>query len=357
MRVLFFTNIEVPYRVEFFNQIAQKIDLTVIYERKKSKNRNEEWAKSNSKRFKTIQLNGINVKNEFSFDLRAIKHAFSAQYDIVVIGCINSPIQILLMLLFKIFKKDYIINLDGECFISNKSLKNKIKSFFIKSAKSCFVAGKQNARKIERLLDLKNVYYYNFSSLKEEEILTNGKIELSRNDTYLVVSQFIKYKGLDLLLQVAKIDKSKRFKIIGAGNKSDELEKLIEEMELKNVIVIPFLQRPQLYEEYKKCKCLILPSRSECWGLVINEAASFGCPIVSTYGSGAAVEFLNDKYKDFLASPNDLESLLKALNNFENYKKKTEYKKYLLNISKEYSIENNVNSFLKMLEGVYDGEH
>ena len=37
-----------------------------------------------------------------------------------------------------------------------------------------------------------------------------------------------------------------------------------------------------LYKEYQQCKCVLLPSKKECWGLVINEAASFGCPIIST---------------------------------------------------------------------------
>lgn len=54
---------------------------------------------------------------------------------------------------------------------------------------------------------------------------------------------------------------------------------------------------------------MVLHSRQECWGLVINEAASFGTPIVSTYSCGAIVEFLNDKYSEFMAKPNNPEDL------------------------------------------------
>ena len=46
-----------------------------------------------------------------------------------------------------------------------------------------------------------------------------------------------------------------------------------------------------------------------CLRLVVNEAASFGTPIVSTWGSGAAMEFIGDDYPQFLAKPADAGSL------------------------------------------------
>ena len=35
-KILYISNIEVPYRVSFFNEFAKHCDLTVLYERKKS---------------------------------------------------------------------------------------------------------------------------------------------------------------------------------------------------------------------------------------------------------------------------------------------------------------------------------
>ena len=43
-KILYISNIEVPYRVSFFNEFAKHCDLTVLYERKKSDNRDENWA-------------------------------------------------------------------------------------------------------------------------------------------------------------------------------------------------------------------------------------------------------------------------------------------------------------------------
>ena len=95
---------------------------------------------------------------------------------------------------------------------------------------------------------------------------------------------------------------------------------------------------------------LVLPSRQECWGLVINEAASFGTPIVSTWGSGAAVEFLADKYPQYLAKPGDSESLYHCIRSLVNSKDQQEYRQYLLQKTKQYSIERSVEAHRYVIE-------
>ena len=51
-RVLYLTNIEVPYRVRFFNELEKHCDLTVMYERRKSANRDNKWASGEAKNYR-----------------------------------------------------------------------------------------------------------------------------------------------------------------------------------------------------------------------------------------------------------------------------------------------------------------
>jgi glycosyltransferase involved in cell wall biosynthesis len=115
-----------------------------------------------------------------------------------------------------------------------------------------------------------------------------------------------------------------------------------------NIEIIPFLQKEDLNNEYKRCALMLLPTRQESWGLVVNEAASFGTPIVSTYGSGAAVEFLSDKYTKYLAEPNDVDSLYSCVRQClaDN---STEYSKYLKAFSRNYSIERSVSLHAQLI--------
>ena len=46
-RILYLTNIQVPYRVRFFNELSKKCDLTVLYERSQSGNRNNDFKMAN----------------------------------------------------------------------------------------------------------------------------------------------------------------------------------------------------------------------------------------------------------------------------------------------------------------------
>ena len=341
-KVLYITNIEVPYRIEFFNKLSKKCDLTVLYERKKSSNRDEKWTKSIKSSFKKEYLNGIKIKNEYSFDLKIFKYLFS-KYDVIIIGCYNSLIQMLAILVMRLLHKKYILNLDGEIFIDKKSFKGKIKKFFLKGAYSYLVAGEETANSLNSIINSNRIYSYYFSSLTKKELISNSKqINKNINNTILVVGQYYDYKGLDIALECAKINQNISYKFIGMGKKSLELKSKIKELKLNNIEVIPFLEKNDLYNEYKKCKMLVLPSKQECWGLVINEAASFGTPIVSTTGSGAAIEFLKNKYSIFLAKPNNSKDLYEKIIRLMNYKDIDDYKKYLLEKSKKYSIEQSV---------------
>ena len=89
---------------------------------------------------------------------------------------------------------------------------------------------------------------------------------------------------------------------------------------------------------------LLLSSNKECWGLVINEAASFGCPIISTNGSGAANEFLDSNW---IVPVGDYRKMYSKILELDN----KEYDvNHLIEKSKKYTIEQTVIETSKMLE-------
>lgn len=75
-KILYVTNHEVPYRVEFFNQLSKKCILTVIYENKKNIVRNEKWSKSveYNGQYKIIYLSEQSTPKKISF--KVLKYIF-----------------------------------------------------------------------------------------------------------------------------------------------------------------------------------------------------------------------------------------------------------------------------------------
>lgn len=350
-KVLYITNIEVPYRVKFFNQLAEKVELTVLYERKKSSNRNTEWAKSEENKYVAKYLNGIKIKNENSFSLGIIKEVFSKKYDDVIIGCYNSPVQIFAIMLMKLFHKKYSINLDGEPYI-NDSFKDKIKKKILRKANKYLVAGEKSAESLQKITQKENIYPYYFSSLTSKELERN-RIQSKdniRSDYIIVIGQYFDYKGLDLALDIAKRTPEYNYKFIGMGNRTELFREKVKESDVKNVELVPFLQKDELEKEYLGCKMLLLPSRQECWGLVINEAASYGTPIVSSRGSGSGVEFLEEKYSEYLYEPDNIEKACECIKKVMESKDLKSYSQYLLDKASNYSIERNVEEIIKALE-------
>lgn len=347
-KILYLSNTPVPYRVKFFNLLAQNCDLTVAYERENSANRDAKWTGSEQHEYKISFLKGINIKNESSFSFEVLKYALSS-FDSIIVGCYNSPTQMLAILMFRLFKKNFYINLDGEPFIETKGLKGKFKKFFLKGATGYFVAGENSAESLKKVFPKTKIYPYYFSSLTQEEIAKNASLTQEREDYFLVVGQYFNYKGLDIALQTAKLNPNLKFKFVGMGKRTEIFKSECNTDVFENVEIVPFLQKSELEKEYRKCKALILPSRKECWGLVVNEAASFGTPIISTKGSGAAVEFLNDKYPQFLAIPDDAQSLSITINKFINLPNANEYSEYLYKKTSDYSIEKSVEKHREVL--------
>ena len=337
-KVLYISNIEVPYRVRFFNELAKYCDLTVLYEREKSTTRNATWAKSEESRYAMKYLHGINIGGENAFSLKILKE-ITKNYDVIIVGCYNSPVQMMAILAMRLMGISYFVNLDGEVFISNNGLKSWLKRFFLTGADCYLVAGEKAAQSLGNILEEKKIVPYFFSSLSQEEIRNHKSLaqKTNRNDIILVVGQYFDYKGMDVALDAARLDSSLRYKFVGMGTRT---ELFVKEHDIpENVEIIPFLQKEDLEKEYRNCAMLVLPSRQECWGLVINEAASFGTPIVSTWGSGAAVEFLADKYPQFLAEPGDANSLYQCIRILLDSNDLDAYGTYLLEKSKSYTIE------------------
>ncbi|SDA66266.1 Glycosyl transferases group 1 [Lachnospiraceae bacterium G11] len=353
IRVLFISNIEVPYRTRFFNLLGKECDLTVLYEQKKSRNRNEEWAKSEVGTYKKIYLHGIEVGHERSFSFSILKYVFS-DYDKIIIGCFNNPVQMFAIVLMKLFHREYYINVDGKTFDTGCFLKRVLRRFFLNGAKGYFCAGEKASEQLTNFVKNDNpVYSYRFGNAEKRELddITRPDIR-DRNEEVLVIGQYEAYKGLDIAVKVAQNNPKTSFIFVGMGWKEESFRRYIKSLGLLNIEIIPFLQKEELTKLYKKCGLLMLPSRQECWGLVINEAASFGMPIVSTWGSGAAEEFLSPKYDEYLANPEDIDDLANCFERLlkTSEQEKEEYSKYLYSKSKAYNIEENVNSFLKGLE-------
>ena len=125
------------------------------------------------------------------------------------------------------------------------------------------------------------------------------------------VGRLVKEKGYDRLLEVhnrlIKESIEHTLWIIGDGVKKDELEKYIEENNLKDTVnLVGYQKNP--YKYIKKSDIFVCSSRVEGLSSVLLEAAIIGKPIVTTDCPGAK-EILGDDGQSALIVENSTEGL------------------------------------------------
>ncbi|WP_418992003.1 glycosyltransferase [Alistipes sp.] len=112
----------------------------------------------------------------------------------------------------------------------------------------------------------------------------------SDNKKYLYVGRLIACKNLEFLIDV--FNKNGKFlTIVGKG----ELENALKRRAKDNIHFIGFIENDALGEIYRSHDIFILPSRTEPWGLVVEEAIYWGLPVIVSDRVGS--------YKDMVEYP------------------------------------------------------
>jgi glycosyltransferase involved in cell wall biosynthesis len=103
------------------------------------------------------------------------------------------------------------------------------------------------------------------------------------DDYYLVVSQLVEYKRVDLAIQACK-RLGRPLRIIGDGEEYRRLRGLAG----PTVQFLGYLPDEAVHENYAHCRALLFPGEED-FGMVPVEAHSFGRPVIA-YGRGGALE-------------------------------------------------------------------
>jgi glycosyltransferase involved in cell wall biosynthesis len=106
-------------------------------------------------------------------------------------------------------------------------------------------------------------------------------------------------KGVfDLLRSYGDLDSNLRQELslvfVGDGAARQELEKQAMKIHPGRVDFVGFLQGEQLARFYALAEMFVLPTHSDTWGLVVNEAMACGLPIICTDVAGCVRDLVQD---------------------------------------------------------------
>lgn len=364
MKILFYTNIPSPYRVDFFNELGKYCELTVLFETGNSTERDKTWEQFEFKNFKGIILRGKRTSVDSAFCPGIVKYLKKNTFDHIFVAVIASLTAILAVSVLKAKRISYYYEGDGGFVGSTKGIKAAIKKMVISNAKLCFSTSSEFDRYcLTYGARRENIVRYPFSSVKEEDVLQEELTETEKNElknqygvvepmAVISVGQMIQRKGFDLLLEVSKdLPEYVGIYIVG-GEPTEELLQYKEQNKLQHVHFVDFMPHERLIGFYRAMDIFVLFTREDIWGLVINEAMANGLPVISTDRCLAAVELIQKDYNGILVPVNGKAEMKNALLYLcENKEVRREMaRNAALTIKKDSTIEAMVSAHMRILD-------
>lgn len=101
-----------------------------------------------------------------------------------------------------------------------------------------------------------------------------------------------------------------RLYLVGDGPEASKLKRLAGDLGVGDKArFVGSVSPPDLYDYYRGCDVLVLPSLSESFGLVLLEAMAAGLPVVASSGQGGVATEITDGVTGFLFPAGDSEEL------------------------------------------------
>lgn len=315
-KVAILTNIVPPYRLPLFNGVGEQVELDVLVCSDNEKNR--QWNLTTERKFKIKKLFGLTLtfRNNLN-DYRFIYLKFSILFYLIF----NRPYKLVIgdasltsfmaAVCCRILKIDYIWwNETLPNTPIKKGLLGKVRGYCIRNAVHHFVSGTLAKEFIinygvdEGIITIipdavdneKYIEYNNILQPLRDDIKNDYGFDQD-DYTLLYVGQFIERKNIFLMLEayrgVYEDDKKVKFIMVGGGELKDKIIQYKEEHGLEGLAVLDFMEPEKLAELYTISNVLILVSKSEPWGMVINEAMCFGVPIIASKNVGASADLVD----------------------------------------------------------------
>lgn len=135
---------------------------------------------------------------------------------------------------------------------------------------------------------------------------------------FLFVGRLVKEKGVfDLLESYSKLGAELRSKVglvfAGDGAARMKLEEAAAGIQPGEVCFPGFMHREELAGLYATADALVLPTHSDPWGLVVNEAMACGLPVIVSSVAGCAADLVEDGWNGYVVPPRDPRRLANAL--------------------------------------------
>jgi glycosyltransferase involved in cell wall biosynthesis len=205
--------------------------------------------------------------------------------------------------------------------------KEKAKAFFFRHCDGFFCYGVRSKEYVESYgVNERKIFYrcqaaalphgYDASAVLAHYENNGG--DAATTPRFVYVGRLSVEKGLFDLLEAFRYLRDQmpeaKLDIVGAGLLRDELVERTRRLGLESAITfLGAKTQEEIGQRLMRSAALILPSHREPWGLVVNEALSYGCPVVVSNICGCVPELVLDGVTGYSFPIGDIRALCAAM--------------------------------------------
>lgn len=292
MRLALLTEIPAPYRIPLFNALADRVELLVLFLAEQDPRRafyrphREEW------RFDHRVLRGRQVRRGgrwLVLNVGVLRALRRFRPDAVAVGGWNQPAFWFALAYCRARRIPLLVWIESTArdARSESRLLARARDAMVRGATGAFVPGSAAAEYARSLgVELVEVA----PNAVDAGVFERAAVNRSGRPTctFLYAGRLDPEKGLDTLLEAFR-EVPGELVLVGRGSDEERLRRLAGE----GVRFEAAKDRDELVASYRDADVFVLPSRSEPWGMVLNEAAAAGLPLVATEEAGAAHDLID----------------------------------------------------------------
>ncbi len=206
---------------------------------------------------------------------------------------------------------------------SVKGVKGYIKRLFLKRIDTAFPSGDLHCELLESLEFNGSIKITRGVGIINKHPYNEVVREYKRR--FLFVGRLSEVKNVATIILIFNKMPDYTLTIVGDGDELDRLKVIASE----NIFFLGEMKNSELKNQYLYNDFFILPSTSETWGLVVEEALYFGCPVLISKNCGSR-ELIEDGVNGFIIDPYDSVQIKSIIESID----RSNYQDLLIGMSK-----------------------
>ena len=214
-------------------------------------------------------------------------------------------------------KKKFIMFDDAKPFqVKRNFLVQLIKNLIIEQSDGLWLPSNEYYKEYSYLHNKDITFFYGYNCINNQLFKFDGERKFNQN-TIICVARLVSIKNINNLLWawqiIEKKDINYKLIIIGNGPDYDSLVQLSTFLSLKRVHFLGTIDNSNLPVYFFNSDGFILPSLSETWGLVVNEAMAAGLPVLLSNKINSCQSILHEGVNGISFNPLNIMEMAEAI--------------------------------------------